>query len=1214
MENDASRNTIKKRLGPKHFRRWALRLTVIAGIIGVTALAGIVITILPGIPPFNRPLLSFIENKTSTLLLCDVSIGAVTLDLRRGLVVTSVVLSDSLHTPLRAEQLSARINLAALLKRRFEISELYVRGLSGKILSAPGSVFVGPVDLTRLITPDPVKKPVKSEPMIRVISAERITVSYVDSTAKMSAAETISRIRLEFMGEDLMTFMLNGGAGNFSSPEYISTVRSLDLEGTLGPGWVLVTRADLQGDSLSLAVSGTIPFSNEKPWDLTADARTSVATLIANVPSVNRNAPQIKPVGKIGAHAEMSGSILRPVLKAAVAAEKIQYDNVAADSLSMLAEYSGDHLRGRMRVWSRWGSADASVRTIIGRLFSKPVFGEYSITASVEKVNFSDFLPLSQRKLPAISANAVVYAGGSGVLLPDTLSAVVSIPKGLPGPVSLTAQMTRKTWQLSAGMNPDVKVSGNGTYTTDGAVTGTIAVQMDTLTRIASLFSKDTVRGSVIANALVSGTLQKPAVSAIVQINQGSFGTFNTDSVSGHFRYADQNLEWQSLTVNRGTTGIRSHGAVSWSSHSGSTAAASLFTLDYMISDKPVLAAAADLALAGNIATGTIKAGETGSGNRLVIIAKIPVAPEKHGADAIQDGATVTIRGDTVAYGGLIQAFVPSIQSTGNITVQGTLTKANNTWGLSCSAHVAQQWLALKKNDITAGPAVFDLHVTGPVMRPVAGFSLTGDSVVYQGNKIRAYAGSGSISNEMLKLDTMHFSVFGGGAGLSGRVPLSFKTGFSFNEENRCAATIAAVPLAIAQPFLPEEITVNDGVLAGQISVTGSSHGIPQAAGSVSLRNGNLYIYNCDRELGPLSADIAIRNDSLDLSLQGKWGNGKIAGSGRAVVGAKGISAAKSAIKITDVRLGGCQENLDLGIEKAEINLTKDSIVSLKADIVLAKTRFAQDYSLIDLGEQIQKKAPQTLAPPNPLFDNTAMLVTVNLNNSLTFDSNLGKMLVDGTVTLAGRPDQAAVAGQFQLVNGYVYYLDRKFTITQGTIRQYDPKQINPAFDISATAAVSWYPPAGGKEEYVITISIKDNLAKPSITLSASPSLSQPQIISLLTLGSIQIGVGSDISSRTGSLVTSQLAGFGTRKLARLLDLESIDLYGNVFDPSAAGSQLSVTKQLSSKVALTYTSGLSKLSQQKVRVSYQLLRFLFLEGETDQQAQGGIDLNFRYSK
>jgi hypothetical protein len=77
--------------------------------------------------------------------------------------------------------------------------------------------------------------------------------------------------------------------------------------------------------------------------------------------------------------------------------------------------------------------------------------------------------------------------------------------------------------------------------------------------------------------------------------------------------------------------------------------------------------------------------------------------------------------------------------------------------------------------------------------------------------------------------------------------------------------------------------------------------------------------------------------------------------------------------------------------------------------------------------------------------------------------------------------------------------------------------------------------------------------------------------------------------------------------------VESVDISGNIFGSSLEGPQLSVTKQISSRVTVTYKTVLSKLSQQMVVVSLRILSFLYLEGETDQQARGGIDLKFRYS-
>ncbi|HEX9934901.1 MAG TPA: translocation/assembly module TamB domain-containing protein, partial [bacterium] len=593
------------------------------------------------------------------------------------------------------------------------------------------------------------------------------------------------------------------------------------------------------------------------------------------------------------------------------------------------------------------------------------------------------------------------------------------------------------------------------------------------------------------------------------------------------------------------------------------------FSFDHTVSSGLVITTTGDLAFTNSIATVTMNAVQKGSAMPLTVIAHLPLALDElsRGFDALRDGAVVSLSGDSVAYGGLINAFAPSVQSLGTFGLHGRIEKANGEWGLSCSTHLVNHWLTVKRKRIKAGRAVFDLQIDGPLDRPSARFTLSGDSIRTSGNFITAYSGSGSIANDVLKLDTLHLTGSEGGADLSAMVPVTWQNGFSLNKNSRLSATFSAMPFGIVQPLMPDPVSINKGSISGRVVVETTAKGARQAAGTLRLRNGECTLYECDRPLGPLSVDIDFKNDSIILRrLEGNWGDGHIAGSGRVVLGAKGVSIAQCVITLRDVRLGGCTENLDLGIQTADIHFTKDSLVTIKVNALLADTRFTQDFSLIDIGERIKRKAPQALRPPNPLFKNVVMRIAVNLNSNLTFDSNLGIMLVDGTVTVAGRPGNPSIAGQFQILNGFVYYLDRKFTITQGTIRQYDPQRINPSLDVAATSSVSWYPPQGGKEDYDITLLIKGDLSNPAITLSAVPSLPQQQIISLMTFGTIQMGTGTDLGPRTGSLVSQQLAGFGTRKLARFLNVESIGIYGNVFGPSSEGPQLSVTKQVSSRV------------------------------------------------
>jgi hypothetical protein len=1336
---------------------------ILGGTIGIIIVAMTVFfAVLPGTPFFKQYILPFVVRQVSSLLLCNVSIGAITIDPSKGLVASNVVLSDrdNRKTSLRANRVEAHIDMMALFRGRFQVRSIKISGLFGELLKTHRGLFAGPIDIIRLATPQPGQIIDNSKPLVRMLSAERCTVFFVDSVTKIKAVEFITSLELEFFRVDSLSFVMQAGLGHFSSPVWGGTVRSNEVKGNIGPKSLLFSKGEVRGDSVSLSMHGTIPFSLEKEWDLAANAET----FAAGFSQVYKNVLPLKPIGKVKAKGALKGTFVHPALDATVFGYELQVGSVAVDTLLVQAHFSEDLLHGKARVWTRGGTADATVRANVSRLFMSPTVGKYTIAASAENVDIRNFVTVQPGWLrrPVFLADAVLHAVGSGLRrLPDTMSADIReiTASSAASPTEVKLRVAQNRWDLTAAMKPDFAASGNGRYTNRGEVNGSFHVQADSIKRIASFFYKETVGGEITADALLSGSLKNPGISVTLQskhlnwrdvlvsklrgrftlrdkhltiessfidanspiasalqgfvpgefngkawvqasangridslqidgdvrLSQCSYGRYHADSVSAHCRYAGQSLRWQSLAVKRGASAMHSDGEVSWAMNNGSMNADCKFLLDnhaagtlttqarfvndsvaasvtaenldpavvapwfpiaqrlqgsfsvhgimagttenpslrltagydHAVSGGLVIAATGDLAYTNGSATATIYIIQKGSGSPLTVTAHIPVAWRElpRGIVAIRNGAVVTVNGDSVDYGGLINAFAPSVQSLGTIMLKGKLEKADGEWGLSCSTHIANRRLTMKSGKFNAGRVVLDVNVAGPLKLPLGHFTLNGDSIEYRGSLITGYFGAGSIANDMIKLDTLHLSCQEGGADLSAVVPVSLKNGFSFKKNGRISATFTAMPLTFAQPFMPDAVTINKGMISGRVIVEGADKGLPQGTGALSLRDGECYLFECDKPLGPLSADLNFKNDSLILSqLRGAWGKGFIEGKGWAALDEKGIAAAQSEINFKDLRLDRCYENLDLGIQSAKLNITKDSLLRVTADAVLANTRFTQDFSLIDLGAQLKKKAPQTQRPPNPLFDKVVLRIAVNCNDNLTFDSNLGKMLVDGTVTVAGRPDNPSVQGQFQLLNGFVYYLDRKFTITQGAVGQYDPKRINPSFDITATSSVSWYPPQGGKTDYDITLLVKGDLSDPVITLSAVPSLAQPQIISLLTFGTIQADFGADLGSRTGgALVSQQLAGFGTRKLARFLNVESVDIYGNVFDPSSEGPQLSITKQVSSRVAVTYTKGLTKLSQQMVMVSYRILSFLYLEAETDQQARGGIDLKFRYS-
>jgi len=1245
------------------------------------------LAVLPRVPIFKQRLLFFADRQASLLLSCTVTIGAVYLDIGKGLILKDITVSDPRrkNSPITAELITARPSLGALIRGRLELRSIKISGLNRQLVNGRRGLFAGPIDLGAMMAPvNPAPSAATIQPMVRLLKAERCTVSFIDSITTIAARETIHSAHLKFFRADSMSFVMHAGAGRFSSPVWSGSVRVNDVQGTLGPSSLIFTKAEARGDSALFSLHGTIPFSMDKPWDVTAYAEA----FVADIPGTYKNAPLLKSVGKFKTSATMTGSLEHPVLSAAITGYGLRADALKTDSLFLQARYFGNRLNGTAKFWSPYGFAETAIRADITRLLVSPLVGTYSIKASAKNIDTRNFMPRQWRNPPAFHVDADLYAAGSGLKrFPDTMFADIRELSAPPParPINATIRVAANMWDLTVAMKPDFKAMGNGRYGENGAIDGSFHVQADTITAITSFFYKESIRGSMQADASIIGTFSKPVVSATVHIGKCSYGSYHADTVSAHCRYADQNIQWQSLLVKLGASALSGDGMVSWAhqnvsvraggnatlgnhaagtfssqarfTHDSTEASVTLtdlnptvlspwfpqakqlqgslgmrgtlsgpsknpdmrmtFSFDRPISNNLVIAATGDLSFHDAVLTTAAKVAQTGTGMPFIITAHIPVSMRElsKGLAAVGDGASVTISGEQVAYGGLIGTLYPSVQSAGNISLHGGALKTGGRWTVSCSTHIAYNKLTIKRDEISVGHGVLDMSLSGPLMRPVAHFILSGDSIEYRGNLVESYRGAGSMDSGLLKIDTFHISAGTGRAELSASAPIPWKNGFSFGKNSRVSAMLIALPLSIMQPFIPDPLAIHNGEISGKVIIEGADIGGPRAAGSLSLRNGEVSIYECDKTLDSLSMDLDLKNDSIVMRrLQAVWGGGRVAGSGFAALGAQGVLAARSDIKCNNVHVAGCYENADLGIQTADITIAKDSLISIKADVLLAKTRFTQDFSLIDIAQRIKKSAPRTLRPRNPLFDGITMKITVNCNGNLTFDSNVGKMLIDGSITAAGRPDRPSIAGQLQILNGYVYYLDRNFTITQGTIRQYDPQRINPVLDFSATSVVPWYQPQGGKNDYDITLLIKGDLSDPIITLSAVPSLSQPQIISLLTLGTIQTGMGTDLGSRTGSMVSGQLAGLGARKLARLINVESVDIYGNVFGPSSTGPQLSVTKQVSSRVAVTYTTGLSKLSQQMLQVSYRILRFLYLEAQTDQQAQGGIDLKFRYSR
>jgi|WetSurMetagenome_2_1015567.scaffolds.fasta_scaffold00871_6 hypothetical protein len=612
--------------------------------------------------------------------------------------------------------------------------------------------------------------------------------------------------------------------------------------------------------------------------------------------------------------------------------------------------------------------------------------------------------------------------------------------------------------------------------------------------------------------------------------------------------------------------------------------------------------------------TGSLSIEQTTVRRPIEVTVKIPFSPGGifKGVGAIGNGAFLTVSGDTIPYQGLLAAFVPGISSKGAVTIRGVLSKNDGAWSVACSAGVASEATRLPAQNVSIGPVTLDLSAHGPLSAPRVGFSVAGDSVSLPAPVVSHFHAHGSIVDSIATVDAFDAALAPGGT-----VTATSRGVFSKKQGIRSVAVttdLYGASVASVQHFIGDAVRIAGGAATGRVDAEWKN-GTLRANGGIRLSDAAFFIEGCETKIGPVNAALLLRDDTLVLSeLSGGAGGGTFTGGGRAVLRLNGLESARAALSVRDARLR-FGDDLDLGIQAADVVLSKRTAAACSAEVSLGETRLYGRVALTGLLDRPHPRRATTKrrGRPSP-FDSMRLNIHVKSGRALTIDSNIGRAVLGGDVTVTGTPESPAVAGAVAVTEGYVYYLDRKFTVTQGTIRQYDREKIDPVLDIQATCPVSWYPSRGGREDYDVTLSVLGPLSNPEVALSSKPALAQAQIISLLSLGTLETGTGSDVSRLAQNLLSSQAAGLGTRRLSRLLNVESIDIYGNLFGSSRAEPSLSMTKSVTPRLSVTYKTLLSRLGQQQVTASYRLLPFLFLSGDVSERQTGGIDIQLRFSK
>ena len=384
----------------------------------------------------------------------------------------------------------------------------------------------------------------------------------------------------------------------------------------------------------------------------------------------------------------------------------------------------------------------------------------------------------------------------------------------------------------------------------------------------------------------------------------------------------------------------------------------------------------------------------------------------------------------------------------------------------------------------------------------------------------------------------------------------------------------------------------------------------PDVAGELRFQNGEIKIRDIPQKFTALNGKIIFTQGRITTdSLSGAIGGGTLGVSGWAQLTGFSLQdfSAKATVDSVTVRY---PEGLTSTLSG---NLYYDGDTkaqSLSGDFTIKHARYDKRIEwksmMVEIGRGLYQKKKTDIG----WIGDTDINVRFHGAESIVFQNNLAKMLLDVDVFLRGTVNHPQLLGRIEARKGTVYFRRNEFKILSATADFIDPNRMNPVLDIQAETQV---------REYLIRLAVTGTAERATVTLISDPPLVDTDILSMLALGKR----GAELKGKETSVGVGEAASFATgqfqdvfEKRARgLTGLDRFQVDPYVSKSDASVPRVTVGKELvQNKVFVTYSSNVGATSPEQIfRIEYILNKHFSLVGErNDEMKNNGADIKYRF--
>ncbi|WP_019551866.1 translocation/assembly module TamB domain-containing protein [Propionispira raffinosivorans] len=403
-------------------------------------------------------------------------------------------------------------------------------------------------------------------------------------------------------------------------------------------------------------------------------------------------------------------------------------------------------------------------------------------------------------------------------------------------------------------------------------------------------------------------------------------------------------------------------------------------------------------------------------------------------------------------------------------------------------------------------------------------------------------------------------------------------------------------------PFLTTQVEWAMGPTKGGVTITGTvAH--PFINGSIVIPNGAMKFKGIGKPVQNIEADFEFINDKLNVKkFSGVMGKGSYDLSGSTLITGGGLAN-------YDFTLNLNQLDLDSAVYKGP--LTGQLTLSTGERFGRQMPKIAGNIDLADCTINIPAMPNGTTELPPAILD-----ISVNLGKRVhLYNSFLYDLMLQGQAKFAGTTVHPQTSGEISAIRGTVSYLKTSFKVHEASAYFNQVNSLLPSIHLEADTKL---------DRTKVYLVVDGPAEMMSVKLSSDPSMSETEILQLLTLRSNYQSHGTDNNLGKDQLANILDVGlqmsFLSEVEATLRNALSVDEFKVVRDTLSSTESnntanreiynVEIGKYLSDKFMLKYTTGITR-NLYKIGIQYDLNNRISLTSDVNQDNNYSVGIEAR---